>query len=81
MSDTLDETTGDDVLVDDAPSPLPVDVMGGSEGHPGAESDLPLHLRVLRTIVEGQPTQQRIDQALALANEVYELEMSIDLEE
>jgi hypothetical protein len=40
-----------------------------------------LHLRVLPTIVEGQPTQERIDQALALANEVYELEMSVDLEE
>jgi hypothetical protein len=81
MSDTFDETTGDEVIVDDAPSPLPVDVMGGSEGQLGADNDLPLHLRVLRTIVEGQPTQERIDQALALANEVYELEMSVDLEE
>jgi hypothetical protein len=43
--------------------------------------DLPLHLRVLRALLEGEPQQQRIDEALALANEVYELEASVEFEE
>jgi hypothetical protein len=81
MSDTFDETTADVSTVEDAPSPLPAEVMRGQEGGLGPEGDLPLHLRILRAVVEGQPTQERIDQALALANEVYELEMSVDLEE
>ena len=66
-------------MIEDAPSPLPSDVMRGPEG--GPEEELPLHLRVLRAIVEEQPTQERIDQALSLANEVYELEISVDLED
>jgi hypothetical protein len=40
------------------------------------EDDLPLHLRVLRAILEGEPKRNRIDQAVALANEIYELEAS-----
>jgi hypothetical protein len=46
-----------------------------------AEEDLPLHLRVLRALLEGEPEQRRIDHALALANEVYELEASAEFEE
>jgi hypothetical protein len=45
------------------------------------EDDLPLHLRVLRALLEGEPNQKRIDQALALANEVCELEASIEFED
>jgi hypothetical protein len=74
MSDTYDETS-----LDDPPAPLPAEVMSPSEAPP--EDDLPLHLRVLRAIVEGEPTQARIDHAISLANEVYELELSADLED
>ena len=81
MSDTFDETTADRTTVPHAPPPLPADVIQSREDDLGPNGDLPLHLRVLRAIVEGQPTQERIDQALSLANEVYELEMSLDLEE
>jgi hypothetical protein len=59
--------------VDETPTPLPPEMMSPSE--PGLPQDeLPLHLRVLRAIVDGQPDQERIDYALSLANEVYELE-------
>jgi hypothetical protein len=63
MSETTDERT---------PAPLPSDVMRPSDLPSGPEDDLPLHLRVLRAILEGQP--DRIDHALSLAAEVYELE-------
>ena len=46
-----------------------------------AEGDLPLHLRVLRALLEGRPEQKRIDHALELANEVYELEASTEFED
>jgi hypothetical protein len=62
MSDTID-----------TPGPLPPDVMSPSEV-PARHDELPLHLRVLRAVVEGQADQERVDRALALANEVYELE-------
>jgi hypothetical protein len=81
MSDTFDETTTDETTIEDAPSPLPGDVMRASEGGLGPEDELPLHLRVLRAIVEEQPTQERLDQALALAHEVYDLEVSTEFEE
>jgi hypothetical protein len=45
------------------------------------EDDLPLHLRVVRAILEGQPTQQRMTQALSLATEVYELEADAEFED
>jgi hypothetical protein len=45
------------------------------------EDDLPLHLRVLRALLEGEPNQKRIDQALELANEVCELEASVEFDE
>jgi hypothetical protein len=45
------------------------------------EDELPLHLRVLRAILEGEPRQERIDHALALANEVYELEADGEFED
>jgi hypothetical protein len=76
MSDTFDEAT-----FGEPPAPLPADVMSPSEDPSRPEDDLPLHLRVIRAIVEGQPTQERIDQALALANEIYELETTGELEE
>jgi hypothetical protein len=79
MSDTFDETT-DETTIGDAPSPLPADVLR-TEGGLSPNDELPLHLRILRAIVDGQPTQERIDQALSLANEVYELEISVDLED
>lgn len=76
MSETYGETS-----FDEPPAPLPADVMSPSEAAARPADDLPLHLRVLRAIVEGKPTQERIDYAISLANEVYELEMNAELEE
>jgi hypothetical protein len=65
----------------DAPAPLPPEVMQPSAS-PQGQGELPLHLRVLRAIVEGQADQEHIDQALALAHEIYELEAaSVALED
>jgi hypothetical protein len=75
MSETYDET------IDEPPAPLPADVMSPSEAASRPEDDLPLHLRVLRAIVEGKPTLERIDYAISLANEVYELEINAEVEE
>ena len=58
--------------VSDTPTPLPAEVMESELL--SRQGELPLHLRVLRAIVEGQADQERVDQALALANEIYELE-------
>jgi hypothetical protein len=59
--------------MEDTPAPLPVDVMAPSE-RPSVGGGLPLHLRVLRAIIEGQSDQEVVDRAFALAQEVYELE-------
>jgi hypothetical protein len=67
----MEESMSD--TVDDTPAPLPPDVLSESEP-PSDQGDLPLHLRVLKAIVEGQADPERVDRALALANEVYELE-------
>jgi hypothetical protein len=76
MSETYDETS-----FDEPPAPLPAEVMSQSDTPTRPADELPLHLRVLRAIVEGKPTQDRIDYAISLANEVYELEMNSELEE
>jgi hypothetical protein len=52
----------------------PADEVVNSSDPSRLEHDLPLHLRVVRMILEGEPTRERIDQAVALATEVYELE-------
>ena len=57
------------------------DVMTASERPSRLEDELPLHLRVVRAILEGQPTQERMNRALALANEVYELEANGEFED
>jgi hypothetical protein len=79
MSDTVDETTFDAATRDETPTPLPADVMGPSEERPRPEDDLPLHLRVVKAIAEAEP--ERLDHALSLANEIYELEMNAELED
>jgi hypothetical protein len=80
MSDMLDEATMDETPTDDeTPTPLPAEVMGRSEELSHSEDDLPLHLRVVKAIVEAEPTQ--LNHALALANEIYELEMNAELED
>jgi hypothetical protein len=56
MSDTFDERTADETTVDDTPPPLPVNVMQSRASDLDPDRDLPLRLRVLRAIVEGQPT-------------------------
>jgi hypothetical protein len=68
---SVDETPAPSV--DETPDPLPPEVMASAEALlPQAE--MPLHLRVLRAIVEGQTDQERFDRALVIAQEVYELE-------
>jgi hypothetical protein len=57
----------------DAPTPLPSEVMEPSESSV-LQREMPLHLRVLRAIVEGQSEPERFDRALVIAQEVYELE-------
>ena len=57
------------------PAALPSEVMDASD--PGTvKGERPLHLRVLRAMIEGQVDEARVDQALALAQEVYELELA-----
>jgi hypothetical protein len=74
MEDTVSEqdtseTTGQ------TPTALPPDVMDASD--PGAAHGVrPLHLRVLAAMIEGQLDEARVDRALTLAQEVYELELA-----
>ena len=65
MDELVNETS-------EAPKPLPPEVMADSKSP--SSLNLPLHLRVLELIVEGQPEGERLRQALQLANEIYELE-------
>lgn len=67
-----EEKMSDDVM-GDRPAPLPPEVTGPAELS-FREEDLPLHMRVLRAIVEGQTDKERVDRAFSLANEIYELE-------
>jgi hypothetical protein len=57
------------------PTALPPDVMDASDPRT-VQGERPLHLRVLRAMMEGQVDEGRVDQALALAQEVYELELA-----
>ena len=74
MEDTVSEkdtseTTGR------TPTALPPDVMDASA--PGtAHGERPLHLRILGAMIEGQVDEARVDRALTLAQEVYELELA-----
>jgi hypothetical protein len=65
MDDLTNETS-------ETPTPLPRDVMGDSVS--ASSSDMPLHLRVLKMIVQGQVDEERLQQALDIAHEIYELE-------
>ncbi len=53
------------------PAPLPPDVMADAGS---AAGDMPLHLRVLEVIVQGQADEARLRQALEIAHEIYQLE-------
>jgi hypothetical protein len=62
------------------PTALPPDVMNAPEPSPAAV-ERPLHLRVLAEMIDGQVDQTRVEKALTLAQEVYELELaSVSLE-
>ena len=56
------------------PTALPAEVMGSYET--GAPMERALHLRVLAGMLGGQADEARIEQALRLAQEVYELELA-----
>jgi hypothetical protein len=67
----MTETPADSA--NEAPPPLPPEVMEPLESS-AAQREMPLHLRVLKAIVEGETNPEQFDQALELAQEVYELE-------
>jgi hypothetical protein len=54
------------------PAPLPPDVMADAGSAVGG--DMPLHLRVLEVIVQGQADEARLRQGLEIAHEIYQLE-------
>ena len=62
----MDELTNE---TSETPTPLPRDVMGDSVS--ASSPDMPLHLRM---IVQGQVDEERLQQALDIAHEIYELE-------
>jgi hypothetical protein len=55
------------------PTALPPEVLASSES---ATLERALHLRVLAAMLGGQADDSRVEQALALAQEVYELEIA-----
>ena len=58
-----------------APSALPAEVMESDETA-SAPIERALHLRVLAGMLSGESDEARVEQALRLAQEVYELEIS-----
>ncbi len=56
------------------PTALPSEVMDSYET--GAPMERALHLRVLAGMLGGQADEARIEQALRIAQEVYELELA-----
>jgi hypothetical protein len=67
--DAMDDLTNE---TSETPTPLPRDVMTDSTS--ASTSDMPLHLRVLKMIVQGQVDDERLQQALEMAREIYDLE-------
>jgi hypothetical protein len=61
-----------EVANEKTPTPLPPDLMADSGSAVGG--DMPLHLRVLEVIVQGQADEARLRQALEIAHEIYQLE-------
>jgi len=74
MEDTVSEKDTSDTT-GRTPSALPPDVMDASDPRT-AHGERPLHLRVLGAMIEGQVDEARVDRALTLAQEVYELELA-----
>jgi hypothetical protein len=62
----------DEIANEKTPAPLPPDVM--ADPGSAAGSNMPLHLRVLEVIVQGQADEARLRQGLEIAHEIYELE-------
>jgi hypothetical protein len=78
--DAMDDLTNETSETPETPSPLPRDVMTDSTS--ASSSDMPLHLRVLKMIVQGQVDDERLQQALEMAREIYDLETArVGLEE
>ena len=67
--DEMDDLTTE---ASETPTPLPADVMADAKA--ATRSELPLHLRVLKMIVQGQVDEERLQQGLDIAHEIYELE-------
>ena len=68
-ADAMDDLTSE---TPETPTPLPADVMADSKS--ASRTELPLHLRVLKMIVQGQVDEERLQEALDIAHEIYELE-------
>lgn len=67
--DAMDDLTNE---APETPTPLPRDVMTDTTS--ASSSDMPLHLRVVKMIVQGQVDDERLQQALEMAREIYDLE-------
>lgn len=67
--DAMDDLTNE---TPETPTPLPRDVMTDTTS--ASSSDMPLHLRVVKMIVQGQVDDERLQQALEMAREIYDLE-------
>jgi hypothetical protein len=70
--ETEDEMEDLTTEASETPTPLPPDVWADSKSASGSE--LPLHLRVLKMVIQGQVEDERLQQALDIAHEIYALE-------
>jgi hypothetical protein len=78
--ETEDEMEDLTTEASETPTPLPRDVLADSKS--ASSSELPLHLRVLKMVVQGQVEDERLQQALDIAHEIYELETAgVELDE
>lgn len=78
VSDEAEDMTSSKGTKDAAsptPTALPTEVMDSYEAA-AAPIDRALHLRVLAGMLGGQAEEARVEQALQLAQEVYELEIA-----
>jgi hypothetical protein len=69
--ETEDEMEDLTTEASETPTPLPPDVWDSKSA---SSSELPLHLRVLKMVIQGQVEDERLQQALDIAHEIYELE-------
>jgi hypothetical protein len=74
QAEEMTSNKGTKDAVNPTPTALPPEVMDPSE--PATQMERALHLRVLAGMLGGQADDSRVEEALALAQEVYELEIA-----